>query len=116
MVYSIIKGSRSFNEVMSYKIYHSQTFDKQLARFPKQFQSWLDKIEDQLVENPYVGDQLRVPWFREKKLDKFRVYYLIYDNIKTIYLVAISEKKDQQKTINTVFLLLDNFEQEIKEL
>ncbi len=31
-------------------------------------------------------------------------------------MAGISDKKDQQKTINTVFLLLDNFEQEIKEL
>ena len=102
---------------MNYEVYHSETFDKQLKKYPKGFHDWLDKIEDQLEEKPsYVGDQLRVPWFREKKHDKFRVYYLIYEDLKAVYLVAISDKKDQQRIINTIFLLLDNFEQEIKEL
>ncbi|MSR86366.1 hypothetical protein EXS74_03140 [Candidatus Woesearchaeota archaeon] len=101
---------------MAYEVYHSETFDKQLKKFPKEFHIWLEKIEDQLLENPYVGDPLRVPWFREKKHDKFRVYYLIYDSLQVVFLVAISEKKDQKRTINTVFLLLDIFEREIKEL
>src|SRR3989344_598341 len=101
---------------MNYKVYRSGSFDRQLKKYPKEFLAWLDKIETQLASNPYVGDQLRVPWFREKKHDKFRVYYLIYDSIKSVYMVAISEKKDQQKTINTIFLLLDNFKKEIKEL
>lgn len=102
---------------MNYEVHHSETFDKQLKKYPKEFHDWLEKIEDQLTEKPlYVGDPLRVPWFREKKHDNFRVYYLIYENIKAVYLVAISDKKSQQKTINTIFLLLDNFEQEIKEL
>jgi len=97
-------------------VFHSESFDKKLNKYPKEFHNWLEKIEDQLIENPYVGDPLKVPWFREKKHDKFRVYYLIYDNINSVYLIAIGEKKDQQRIINTVFLLLDNFEQEIKEL
>ncbi len=102
---------------MNYKVYHSETFDKQLKKYPKEFHDWLEKIEDQLEEKPsHVGDRLRVPWFREKKHDKFRVYYLIYEDFEAVYLVAISDKKDQQRTINTVFLLLDNFEKEIKEL
>ncbi len=102
---------------MVYKVYHSKTFDKELKKYPKEFNDWLGKIENQLAEKPLnVGDQLRVPWFREKKHDKFRAYYLIYEELEAVYLIAISNKKDQQKTINTVFLLLDNFEQEIKEL
>ncbi|MBI5072287.1 hypothetical protein HZA99_00560 [Candidatus Woesearchaeota archaeon] len=56
-----------------------------------------DKIEEQLVENPYVGDPIRVPWFREKKKDKYRIYYLIYDD-------------------NTIWLLLDHFQEEIRNL
>ncbi len=74
------------------------------------------KIENQLVVNPYVGDHIRVSWCREKKFGKFRVYYLIYDNLDAVYLVAISDKKDQKAVINTIFLLLDNFQQEIKKL
>ena len=81
---------------MEYRVYHSQTFDKQLKKYPKEFHDWLEKIEDQLKEKPaHVGDQLRVPWFREKKHTKFRIYYLIYEDLKAVYLVAISDNENR---------------------
>ena len=49
---------------MEYQIYHSSRFDRELAKFDVEFQKRVDKIEDQLVENPYVGDPLNVKWFR----------------------------------------------------
>ena len=101
---------------MVFVIFHSATFGKALNGFPNDFKLWVDKMEDQLVENPYVGDPIRVPWFREKKKDKYRIYYLIYDDIKAVYLVGISDKKDQQRVINTVWLLLDYFRDEIRNL
>ena len=101
---------------MTWAIYHTGTFDEILGKMPKDFQQWLDKIEDQLMLNPYVGDQIRVPWFREKKKDKFRLYYLIYDDLEAVYVVAISEKKDQQIVINTIWLLLDQFKDQIHDL
>ena len=52
-----------------FAIFHSATFDKELEKFPDDFKEWVNKIEDQLVKNPYVGDPLRVSWFREKKRD-----------------------------------------------
>lgn len=76
----------------------------------------LDNIEDQLVENPYVGDPIKVHWFREKKHSKFRVYYLIYEETKAVYIVNISEKKDQQRIINTIWMLLEYYQNEIKNL
>jgi len=99
-----------------YKIYHSQRFNKELFKFDKQFQGYVDKIEDQLIENPYSGKPLNVKWFREKRYGKYRLYYLIYENLDSVFIVAISEKKDQQKTINTIRLLLNIFEDEIKNL
>ena len=101
---------------MPFAIFHSQTFDHELEQMPKDFQGWVDKIENQLIENPYVGDHLQVPWFREKKKDKYRIYYLIYEDLKVVYLVAISAKKNQQTVINTIWLLLDQFKGEIENL
>ena len=76
--------------------------------------AWLNKIEIQLINNPYTGDPIRVPWFREKKHGKYRVYYLIYNDVQAVYLVGISNKKDQQKVINTIWLLLEHFKEEIR--
>ncbi len=99
-----------------YKIFHSKTFDDKLKEFDNEFHRWLDKIEDQLVEFPYVGDPLGVKWLREKKHDKFRVYYLIYENLKSVYMVGISEKKDQQRVINGIKMMLDFYKNEIENL
>ena len=100
----------------AYKIFHSKTFDEKLRYFDRGFHDWLGRIENQLTEYPYVGDPLGTNWFREKKHDKFRVYYLIYENAKAVYMVAISEKKDQQKVINTIRLLFDFYRKEIESL
>lgn len=61
---------------MPYAIFHSQTFDGKLRAFPKEFQEWVDKMETQLTENPYVGDPIRVRWFREKKHDNEKSSHL----------------------------------------
>lgn len=101
---------------MPFAVFRAEIFDKKLQGFPNDFKTWVDKIENQLVENPYVGDPIRVKWFREKKLGKFRVYYVIYEEEKIIYMVGISEKKDQQKVISTLWFLLDQFKDEIANL
>lgn len=36
--------------------------------------------------------------------------------LESVFMVAISEKKDQQRVINTIKLLFDNFEEEIRKL
>ena len=99
-----------------YKIYHSNRFDKELVKFDKSFQEWVDKLEDKLIFNPYSGDPLGVKWFREKKHGKYRIYFLIYDDLEAVFMVAISDKKDQQIVINTINFLLESFKKEIENL
>jgi mRNA-degrading endonuclease RelE of RelBE toxin-antitoxin system len=99
-----------------YKVYHSRRFDNDLSKFDLNFQENIDKIEDQLIENPYAGNPLNVKWFREKRIEKNRIYYLVYDDLKSILMVAISGKKNQQKVINTIKLLLSFFRNEIEKL
>lgn len=57
-----------------------------------------------------------MPWCREKKKDKYRVYYLIYEQLNVVYMVAMSEKRDQQAVINTIFLLLDQYKEQIQNM
>ena len=99
-----------------YKVYHSARFDRELSKYDLDFGRRVDNIEDQLVENPYTGDPLGTKWFREKRYDKYRIYYLIYEDLDSVFMVAISEKKDQQKVINTIWLLLDFFREELLKL
>src|SRR3989344_8918079 len=99
-----------------YSIYHSANFDGELSKFDKNFQDRVDKIEEQLLENPYKGDPLGVKWFREKRYNKYRIYFIIYEDLKSVFMVAISEKKDQQKVINTVRIMFDFLRKEIENL
>jgi len=56
-----------------------------------------------LQENPYaLGRPLGYPWFRELKSDKFRAYYLIYDQLVVVLFVGVSDKKGQQAVINII--------------
>jgi len=99
-----------------YKIYHSERFDKELEKFDQTFKKRVDNIENQLVNNPYSGDSLSVYWFREKRYGKYRIYYIIYDDLDSVIMVAISEKNNQQKIINTIRLSLHLFREEMKFL
>lgn len=99
-----------------YKVYRSETFDKELLKYDKTLQYRVDKIEEKLAENPYYGTPLSVRWFREARFENYRVYYLIYEEFEAVYMVAISGKKDQQKVINTIMLLLGYFKEEIENL
>jgi mRNA-degrading endonuclease RelE of RelBE toxin-antitoxin system len=99
-----------------FKVYHSEQFDRELSRFDKDFQERVDKIEDKLVENPYYGNPLGFKGFREARYGNYRIYYLIYEDLESIFIVAISDKKDQQRVINTIKLFLDFFREEIEKI
>jgi len=100
----------------TYKVYQSKVFADKLKNMPKNFKDWIEKIQDQFVSNPYVGKPLGVDWLREKKYGKYRIYYLIYEDFVAVFMVDISEKKDQQKVINTIKLFLNTYKDELREL
>ena len=100
----------------NYKVYRSLTFQEELSKYDKSFQDRINKIEDKLMYNPEYGNPLGTKWFRETRFENYRVYYLIYDDLQAVYMVAISGKKDQQKTINTIRLFLEFFREEIEKL
>jgi len=87
----------------------TETYLQELKKWPKPDQEAAAKIPSHLAENPYVGKPLNYPFLREKKIEGRRVYYLIYDDLKLVLLVATSEKKDQQNTINHIKIHLDEF-------
>jgi len=99
-----------------YKVFRSATFKKEIAKYDKNIQERVDKIEDNLEFNPKYGNPLGADWFRESRFENHRIYFLVYEELDAIYIVAISGKKDQQKTINTIRLFLEFFKLEIEKL
>lgn len=87
---------------MIYTVYTTENFDKEIKELSGEEQRRIQKIFMQLKENPYVGDQIRYRHFREKRLKEKRVYYLVYDDLKAVLVVAISGKKAQRETIGRI--------------
>jgi len=82
----------------------TQIFEKNLNKLiPKDIQQGFRKqIRKLLSENPYCGKPLGYKFFREKKIKKWRIYYLIYEEYLVLYFINLSDKILQQTTIDKI--------------
>lgn len=87
---------------MSYSVYTLEVFDKEMNKLSSDYSSKIEKIFLQLRDNPYVGDPIRYKFFREKRIKEKRIYYLVYNDLKIVLMVAIGGKKAQQETIDKI--------------
>ncbi len=86
-----------------FKILRTDEFERAVDKFLVAAErARLDKIEQELAENAYMGKPLGYSFFREKRIDGKRVYFLIYDEFKVILMVSASDKKKQQQTIDRI--------------
>lgn len=97
----------------------TEKFEKKFIKIiPIQIQEQTkDKIR-KLSQNPFIGKPLGNPYFRELKIDKFRIYFIIYEKQIIVILASVSNKKEQQKTINEIKenrKLLQEFIKNLKE-
>jgi hypothetical protein len=94
---------------MAYEVYITESFEKRIETLPNK--KLIQKVYSQLKQNPYVGDQIRYTFFREK-----RIYYLIYEDLKLVLMVAIGGKKEQSQTIDEIITKLPEFRDYVKQL
>ena len=100
---------------MKFSIYRTKTFDKEFDKLPLSEQREIEKFEKRLVDSPFIGKPLGFVFFREKKLNSRRIYYLIYEDLVVVLMVGISDKKTQQATIDAIKSKLDEFYSYVKE-
>lgn len=98
-----------------YKVYRTETFDRQVRKLSKEEQKQVERIEHQLKLNPFVGKPLGYAFFREKRIREKRIYYLIYSDLVVVLLVGLSDKKTQQATINEIKNKLPEYYEVVKE-
>ncbi len=94
---------------MAYAVYTTEVFDKEVEKLPKDDQEIIQKMFLKIRDNPYSSDQLRYRNLREKRIREKRVYFLVYDDLQAVLVVAISGKKDQQATINHIIDYFDEY-------
>ncbi len=98
-----------------YKIFTTEEFDKRYSKLDDQIKKEIGTEIDQLEDNPFSGKPLGYPFFREKKLKSYRIYYLVYEEYVVVFVITISTKRDQQKTINKIRTLIPYYREEIKK-
>ena len=98
-----------------YEIFTTEQFDSEFSKLDTSLKIQIERIFEQLEEDPYVGKPLGYKFFREKKIKNNRVYYLIYEEYIVVFVITISDKKEQQKTINTIKHLIPYYQEEIKK-
>ncbi len=101
-----------------FRIFTTDEFDKDCSKLSSQEQVRVGKILRQLKEQ---GEDIGKPlsglsFFREKKFDGKRLYYLVYKDSFVILAIAISDKKAQQATINRILLDLAEYQQYVYDL
>jgi len=102
--------------MVEFKVFVTQTFQSKLLKQDKKFKAWAENVFNQFTVNPFAGKPLGVKWFREKRLENFRVYFLVFEDKKSVFVINLSTKKDQQRIINSIWLLLDTYKKELEDL
>ena len=97
-----------------YKIETTTQYDKDFERLDYSVRIQIEQEIEQLKINPFVGKPLGYKFFREKKVGKFRFYFLIYEEYVVVFVIALSDKKNQQETINIIKQLIPHYKEEIK--
>lgn len=60
-------------------------------------------------------ETVRILFLQRKELGKYRLYFLVYEDIDTVLLVTMSDKKAQQETIEKIKHELDIYKEMIKK-
>ena len=98
-----------------FKIFTTEEFDRDFEKLDNSIKIQIEKEIQQLINNPYVGKPLGYKFFREKKVKNYCIYYLIYEDHVVVFIIAVSDKKDQQQAINKIKYLIPYYKEEIKK-
>ena len=100
-----------------FKVFTTKGFDDDFNNLESSDKLRVEKFLDQLEEKGRnVGKPLTVPFFREKRFDGKRLYFLFYEDFAVVLAVAIGDKKTQQVTINKILENLNEYKEYVKKL
>lgn len=98
-----------------FEVLTTEEFDKDFGRLGRGIKERVAKAIEQLRLNPFSGKPLGYEFFREKKIGKYRIYCLIYEQRLIVFVVAMSDKKDQQATSDKVRMLMPFYREAIEK-
>ncbi len=100
-----------------FRIFTTDEFDRDYRKLDSSEQERVKKILRQLKER---GDSVGKPLvglsiFKEKKFNGKRIYFLVYSKLSIVLIVAISNKKAQQTTINKILSDIAYYQEHVLE-
>ncbi|MFB6246323.1 MAG: hypothetical protein ABEI74_01895 [Candidatus Pacearchaeota archaeon] len=99
-----------------FRVFTTEQFDKDYEKLDESEKKKVRKIRDQLKEKgDSVGKPLRRSYFREKKFEGKRLYFLVYKEFMIVLGVGISGKKIQQHTIDKIISDIKSYEKYIRK-
>lgn len=99
-----------------FRVFRTEWYEKKLKKLSSDKQERVKHIEQDLKNSPYDGKPLGYTFFREKKFDGKRLYFLVYESHKAIFLITISDKKAQQNVIDLIKANLDVFKEQLEKI
>ncbi len=107
--------------LIMFRVFTTKEFQNNFDSLDGSEKKRVSKILNQLKEKGRdVGKPLKVPYFREKRFDEKRLYFLAYEKSFIILAIAISDKKTQQETINKIISDIESYkkfiDKKLKEL
>ena len=105
-----------FHFILMFKVFTTKEFDEDFNNLDESEKKRVRKIMSQLKEQGgEVGKPLKVSYFREKRFEGKRLYFLFYKEFAVILGLGIGDKKTQQETINQILSDIDYYKIIIKE-
>ena len=99
-----------------FKVFRTYEFERKMNKFlTKEQQERLNKIEDEIAERGFTGNPLGLKFLREKRISEKRIYFLVYEDLKSVLMVSISDKKAQQETIDKIKEFFPEFRRLVEE-
>ncbi|MEK6837547.1 MAG: hypothetical protein AABX69_02760, partial [Nanoarchaeota archaeon] len=94
-------------------IFKTREFDEDFSKLDNSERQRVEKTLLQLLQHGgEVGKPLSgLPFFKEKKFNGKRLYFLVYENLHVVLVLAISDKKAQRATINMILRDLGVYQQ-----
>ena len=101
---------------MEYAVFTTEEFERLMSKLNQEEQRRIEKMFRQLSANPYVGNMLRYRFLREKRLREKRIYYMVYDDLRAVLVVALGGKKTQPETIDEIVQYFPAYRRYLEQL
>lgn len=93
-----------------FRVFRLQEFEKMVNKLLALHErERITKLEAEIAQNPLTGKPLHSAFLREKRIDGKRAYFLVYEDLRMVLMVSVSDKKTQQATIDEIKSLLPAF-------